>query len=603
MPQRDDVLVLMINGDDVQEEKGMKSMIRFVMINFKRESFDFKVYTTELMEKVEKALTAKDVEFYSNKDRMRKCTLVLKDKQYFVQFTFIMTHGTSQLKVDISRETESKDDKELHDLKIKIKDLIIDEWEQCVWLEDRQSEELAEDLYKDVHSVENSLRRLINTVLFYNLGGDWWEKYMPTHLTKKYHQRNDPYKDRAPSFKNIHTNLLSIDTGDLVTILSFKTYRVKETNIFKEDDPFIFGFAEPETNIERRKELYRFQYIMNNLMNDEKSIEGLQKNLTRILQEQMEVDKDFWEDYFGPWFPCNIREFQGKWENFSTDRNHVAHNKLIDNKLYQKFKKSMGDLLTLITEAEHKFSEHLEQEMNSYLEELEEMEEIQYRQREADLKEFKEEEAGVEIRDEDDIIELLQEHINDAFGEIEQDIYYRSDLEITYNEPLLKDKVENVFMIVHTLNNNITVDVEPFINAEEGGISNANFLVYYNGEFQGSFEISYTNGEAEFNEEQGYFMPSIQDELDVSAFEELETLVHNLVKEKMPEIGEDMASFPCEECQEFAVNISKEDEYPIGLCFSCGHLNQIGECMRCEETLDDTQDGLCESCQEYINKQ
>lgn len=60
----------------------MRSMIRFVMINIKRKSFDFKAYTTDLMEYVEKGLAAKDVEFYSNKDRMRKCSLVLKDKQY-----------------------------------------------------------------------------------------------------------------------------------------------------------------------------------------------------------------------------------------------------------------------------------------------------------------------------------------------------------------------------------------------------------------------------------------------------------------------------------------------------------------------------------------
>ncbi|MBT2647211.1 hypothetical protein J7E52_10830 [Bacillus sp. ISL-34] len=579
-------------------------MIRFVMINIKQNSFDFKEYTTELMEKVETGLAAKDLEFYANKDRMRKCSLVLMDKQYVVQFTFIMTHGTSQLKVDISREANSVDDKELHDLKIKIKDLIIDEWEQCVWLEDRQSEELAEDLYKDVHSVENSLRRLINTVLFYNLGGDWWEKYMPTHLTKKYNQRNDPYKDRAPSFKNIHTNLLSIDTGDLVTIISFKTYRVKETNIFREDDPFIFGFAEPESNIDRRRELHRFQYIMNNLMNDEKSIEGLQKSLTRILQEQMEVDKDFWEDYFAPWFTCNIREFQGKWENFSTDRNHVAHNKLIDTKLYQKFKKSMGDLLTLITQAESKFSEHLDQEMNNFLEELEEMEEIEYRQREADLREIKAEEAGVQIRDEDDIFELLQENINLAFGEIKQDIYYRSDLEIIYKEPLLKDNDENVLVIIHNDTRNcITVDVEPFIDAEEAGTSTVNFLVYYNDDHQESYEISYTNGEAYFNKDQGCYMPNIQDELDVSAFEDLETLVHKLVNEKMPEIDEDMASFPCVECNAFAVNISKENEYTVGHCFKCGHSNQVGGCMKCEEPIDSTQDGFCESCQEYIDRQ
>ncbi|MEM1503658.1 hypothetical protein RG959_09580 [Domibacillus sp. 8LH] len=46
----------------------MRSMIRFVMINIKRKSFDFKAYTTDLMENVEKGLAAKDVEFYSNKD-------------------------------------------------------------------------------------------------------------------------------------------------------------------------------------------------------------------------------------------------------------------------------------------------------------------------------------------------------------------------------------------------------------------------------------------------------------------------------------------------------------------------------------------------------
>ncbi|WP_159433114.1 hypothetical protein [Bacillus massilinigeriensis] len=51
--------------------------------------------TRGVNEKVEKELAAKDVEFYSNKDRMRNCSLVLKNKQYFVQFTFIKAHGTS----------------------------------------------------------------------------------------------------------------------------------------------------------------------------------------------------------------------------------------------------------------------------------------------------------------------------------------------------------------------------------------------------------------------------------------------------------------------------------------------------------------------------
>lgn len=579
-------------------------MIRFVMINTKLKNFHFEEYTNELMKKVENELEAKDVEFYSNKERTRKCSLLLKGKQYFVYFTFIITHGTFQLKVDISMEGKSKSDKELHDLKIKIKDLMIEEWEQCVWLEDQQSEALAEDLYKDVHSVENALRRLINTVLFYSLGGDWWEKYMPTHLTRKYDQRNDPYKDRAPSFKNIHTNLLSTDTEDLVSILAFKTYKLKDPNIFSDHDPFIHAFLEQESNLQRRQQLNQFQYIMNNLMNDPKSFELHQKDLTKVLKEQMEVDIDFWEDYFSPWFSCTLREFQGKWTNFSTDRNHVAHNKLIDFKLYKKFKKSMSDLLSIITEAEDKFSKHLEEEVANYLEELEAMEFADTYQRKADFKELIEEEAGVKIRDAEEIIQLLREHITTTFERIEQGIYYRSDIEVTYNEPLLSS-YEEVFQIVHNISkNSIKVDVEPHIDESEGSTSHVYFLVFYNDVHQESFAISYTNGEAEFDEEQASYMPKTNEEMDISALEELEALINNLLENKMPEVpDDDLASYPCEKCNEYAVNFSEDNQYGLGTCLYCGHVNPVRICLRCEAVLDQPAEGLCESCIEYINEQ
>lgn len=113
---------------------------------------------------------------------------------------------------------------------------MIGEWEQCVWLEDSQSELFAEELYKKVHNVENSLRRLINSILFFKLGGDWWGNYMPADLINKYNQRNDQYRRRTPSFDNIHTNLMSIDTGDLIRILSYKTYKLRKNSIFRDDD-------------------------------------------------------------------------------------------------------------------------------------------------------------------------------------------------------------------------------------------------------------------------------------------------------------------------------------------------------------------------------
>ncbi|TYS60709.1 hypothetical protein FZD47_21105 [Bacillus infantis] len=580
----------------------MKSMIRFVMINNKNENFKFKEYTTELMDKVVSELSAKDVEFYSNKQRTRKCSLILKEKQYLVQFTFIMTHGTSQLKVDISREYDSEDDKELHDLKIKIKDLVIKEWEQCVWLEDRQSEKLAEDLYKDVHFVENSLRRLINTVLFYKLGGDWWDKYMPTQLTKKYKQRNDPYRNQAPSFKNIHTNLLSIDTGDLVTILSFKTYKVRGANIFRAEEPFEFTTG---NNLSLLENIHDFKYILNNIMNDPKSVDGLQKDLVKILQNQMEVERDFWLDYFSNCFSCNLEEFQGKWENFSRDRNHVAHNKLIDHKLYQKFKRSMGDLLSLITEAESRFSDHLEQDMNNYIKELEETNEIEYRKKELEERQIKLEEAGVGIRDEEEIIALLQESTGIICDDIMYELYYRSNIEMTYNEPMFRNINEPMFRIVHnTIDSIITVNVgDQIINAEEDSTSNVQFNVYHNDKYQGGFEISYTNGGAVFCNEQGCYIPTTKDELHASEFERLKALIYFLVEVRMPEIEGEIASFPCVKCNNFTVNFSSDNEYSIGYCLSCSHENEVGECLRCEELLDHPHDGFCESCLIYIDSQ
>lgn len=77
-------------------------MIRFVMINSKHRNFKFVEYTNDLMEKVKNDLNASDFEFYSNKDRTRKATMVINEKEYFIQFTYIMTHGTFQLKIDIS---------------------------------------------------------------------------------------------------------------------------------------------------------------------------------------------------------------------------------------------------------------------------------------------------------------------------------------------------------------------------------------------------------------------------------------------------------------------------------------------------------------------
>ncbi|PEA69015.1 hypothetical protein [Bacillus toyonensis] len=565
-------------------------MIRFVMIDLKLFEFDFEKYTDELMNNIKESLNSKKLSFYDTEETKRSCYLVLSKKEYFIDFIFIHAEGRFQLKIDIQTREKEFADQELHNLKIMIKDLLVEDWKQCVWLTDHQSEEFAEDLYKNIHSVENSLRRLINTVLSHHLGGDWWQ-LMPTHLTNKYSKRIIGYQAKAPSFKNVHAHLLSIDTDDLTNILEFKTYTMKNQSMFSELDPF-----SPES-LNPYQELGEFKYMMSDIINNHKSIESHQKSLTKLLEEQMEVEKDFWEEYFSPWLSCTLREFSGKWRNFSNDRNHVAHNKLIDDKLYEKFKKSMEDLLEIISGAEENFEKYLKDASTQFLEFIKENElEKSYLEQRQEEKFFAEE-AGIEVLDTDEIISIFQEHITETFESIYHEIYYRTDIEVTYDEPLFTEH-EKIFEIEgNILKRSIHVDIIAEIDETVGFTSTVDFLVYDNDKLEGSFKIDYINGEAEYDEDQEIYLPKTKNELDISSLSKVESLIYKLLEDEIPEVSkDDFASFVCEECRELTVNLSEDNNHGLGICMNCGHKNTFGMCPCCYTILDERQDSLCENC-------
>ncbi|AIY08775.1 hypothetical protein LK13_09345 [Paenibacillus polymyxa] len=590
-------------------------MIRFVMINKKNKRFDFYSYTNEIMNNLKNELESNGLEFYLNKETIRKATFEYKQKEFLINFTVVATSETIQLKVDITLPTKDTSNLELHDVKIKIKDLMIGEWEQCVWLEDSQSELFAEELYKKVHSVENSLRRLINSIMFFKLGGDWWDRYMPYDLINKYNQRSDQYRRRTPSFDNIHTNLMSIDTGDLIRILNYKTYKLKRNSIFREPDEMnLFeGFAEPLNALTRdeKEKLFLFQGIMNSIFFNTKSIEKLHPNLLEKLEEQMEVDKDFWEDYFLPWFSCDSRKFSGLWSEFTTDRNHVAHNKLIDLKLRNKFNKGMSELQKLITEAEKKFEKFTETEVASYLEETRFEAEVIQRQQTDDWKDYIEEATGIRILEESNIIEEFQENLTASFDNLKDMFYYRSDLEFLYNEPTLNEE-----SIIFTIEHNVTRDdiqviVLPDIDSSAGATSTVTLRVITNDKEE-MFDLYYTNGEAEYNDEQTNYMPLVQDHWEVtSGLSKMEKFISSLISSDFPEITEDeIANVPCRHCESYTIYFSDEESdvespsrYKTGECLNCGRINTLGFCMRCDRTLNQEEDGLCDGCEAYIDAQ
>lgn len=581
----------------------MHEIVRFLMINLKNSEsdFDFENDINTLLEQTKIKLNASDLKFNSNDTRTRKYSITIDVNTFYISFTYLRLNTTSQLKVDISGENYTHFDANLHHLKTQLKDLLLDKWEQCLWLQDIQAEEYSDLLYKDVHTVENALRRLINTILFYNLGGGWWEKYMPTNLVERYKDRDEQYKQRSRSFKNIHTNLMSIDTADLIQILNFKTYKIKEVNLFSSHDI-------------NNSDIQKFQYIMSDILNGEKiewqKLKSHKDNLTDILKDVLAIDKDFGKDFFAPWFSCDLREFIGKWNGFCNDRNHVAHNKLIDVKLFNKYMKSMKELRELIEEAEKKFNNHLHSEMDQYLEKLEAQAEQEAQTEQEEMRLFKEheislhqsrkisEEAGVEIKEDEEIIEMFKEIVSDTFFSIHETLYHRSDIKLFLEEPKLVEN-ETVLKIIHTyLDCTIRVDLEAQTDSSQSGESTLELKLYKDDIKKKTFNITYTNGSAYFDNEQGTYLPSNEAELDLSEIYELETDIYTFIELEMPEINEEeIASFPCTQCDKYTINLSKNNGCDIGTCLYCKHPNHVGKCMMCAEIVDSpTDDIICSNC-------
>jgi hypothetical protein len=239
--------------------------------------------------------------------------------------------------------------------------------------------------------------------------------------------------------------------------------------------------------------------------------------------------------------------------------------------------------------------------MDIFVEKLEErelMQKINDYKIQLDFRKKISEESGVETLDEEEILDKFQELITTVFDNIKEEIYFRSDIEVTLIKPTF-NKNEKIFKIIHSyFDNKIHVDGEVLIDSSEGGTSNVILRLYYNDGLEETFPISITNGEAEFNEDQSSYLPITQEEYDFSSLNDLETMIYDLVDDYMPEIEEDeIACFPCEECEKFTINIAEYNEFSVGTCLYCKHMNSVGQCTRCGEIIDSDEDLLCYSCE------
>lgn len=76
------------------------------------------------------------------------------------------------------------------------------------------------EFYKALHTLENSIRRLIDAVLTHQLGADWWANTANASMKRKHQDRLDKESKRAwlPARSSLGP-LYSLDWSDLVSII------------------------------------------------------------------------------------------------------------------------------------------------------------------------------------------------------------------------------------------------------------------------------------------------------------------------------------------------------------------------------------------------
>lgn len=511
------------------------------------------------------------------------------EKDMCWDFSLLFEFGTyscsTQFTVEIhsSNYTPTPNNKYLEQLKLKIKNAIKNDWQKLIWLIDEDAAVLPVALYPKIYSVENLARQLINELMTKKYGTTWWERFVPIQIKEKHRRRYAGYKKSVTSFSNIDERLLSIDISDLQKIFTFCSKK-----------------WEPVPDLEMDCYLSDLTILTSD-------------NIINKIKAQSKIDLDLWAIHFSHYLPSDFLE---RFDDFSKDRNHVAHNKLLDRNIYGKIlsnanqlesdlKKAIEKVANIVVSKEQK--EIIEREV--YQMELEAL---------AHERKIMEEQTNVSIREQSEIIDLLNIFLYEKYSIISNEIRFREDIEVSdFLDIEEKEYRGTLFEITYKITEE-TVAVEysfESINDETGG--ETRLRININNEF--STEVSYLNGDAEFDVELGYYVPLKQDEIidnvDIakSILEYIESNFENLrekVDADMYYLIKNGGSSPileleCSECGEPYICVN-EDYASYGTCLNCGAYNEIVKCDRCETYFEGscTDDvNLCDNCKEYLEQQ
>lgn len=573
----------------------LEKLVEFVAIAEERVIDDFIGYMLEFQNFLFESGVIDDESIDSPIDSLSEVPLYVIDfhsKEYIWEIGIkFNTYGKSyELEVLIQSENYSpnfeKDD--LERLKVIVKNFIKAKHKNIFWLYDAESEFLATDLYPRIFKVENLARKFITMVMNRKFGIHWW-KLVPLKIQEKHKSRFVGYKGIIDNFKDVDERLMSIDTGDLHDILTNKVmkWESSEENIKK--------LSKLNLNLER---------------------------LNKIIQSQQVVYSDWWQTIFSPLLPENFLE---EFKKFESNRNHIAHNKLIDRSAYKKILHSIDvvqeALLCGIQKMSSEFKSEEERKEEAFEYELLQEELISER-----ILELKESESGVITRNSNQILALFNDELSRLYDSVEESFRFSEYLNFSdYTEIENCNSNSVVFKIQNKIDGYvISFEANTDINDYEG--SQSFLYLEYKKDGSSSLEeigsVSYNYGEVEFNEFQGNYMPIQMDgisEHELSRLgkrlvdiinteftdykEKVESSRYSIIKDGGPD---PILDLPCQECGEEWICVD-ETITDLGRCLNCGEINEVTECERCGRkdfgSPSEDEPFLCEGCWNYYEEE
>ncbi|MGM0338913.1 hypothetical protein [Enterococcus sp. AZ007] len=582
----------------------MESLVKFIVIG-KRTDFQINEdYLNLVMDKLKnkglvyKYLTnrsKRSVELYEDFCYNSEFVINRGDKQpstnWRINFQFGTFGTTEQLQVNIISDNYKLDHNNslLEDLKIELKNILSSNWEKIVWLQDKDSELLSAKLYPLIYKTENMTRQFINEVMIKSFGINWWDSFVPLTIRNKHKRRFLSYKDITKNFKNIDEKLMLIDTGDLSKIFFLKP---KKWN--------------PQYN-----ELIE-DYI-NGRMDFSKD------KLYEILLTQSENICDLWEDVFSKYLSSKFKE---NYRIFELNRNHVMHNKLIDRSAYKAIKSSIKivekDLLEAISKAEDSIisRERVEELSNLSVENDEKLKK--------ELELIYQEEAGVNVRSKENIEEYFKDLLINFCEYFTDVLRFREYLSV--EKTRIRDNIEEnrkAFSLIRNFDQKyLDIFVKQF-NIDEDKGATSTLVLSFSDDKDNDYIIEYVNGDYDYNQEQGNFMPITSDYDDLNQ-EKLAEFLMKKIDEELPDPMDLVESenfirvkdggvpvllegHCCEACCEETVYIGTElADY--GQCLKCGESNNVNECERCGllfigKSVPEYIPNLCDNCIEYYENE